>query len=73
MRRLLGAVAAAMLVCTGLGAPPATAQESAVTMQLVSQTPVVTQYHRGMLDLQLLAINGGATTLRGVCILPSGF
>ena len=68
VRRLLGAAALAFLVCSGLPALPAAAQESAVSLQLVSQTPVVLQYHRGTLDLELLAINGGTTTLQNLTL-----
>ena len=66
MRRLLGAVATALLVGSGIAAPPALAQETAVTLRLVEQSPVVLGFHRGTLDLELLAFNGGATTLRNL-------
>jgi hypothetical protein len=66
VKRLLGAVAASLLVSTGLGVPPATAQETAVTLRLESQSPWVVQDKRGTLDLDLLVTNGGATTLRNL-------
>jgi hypothetical protein len=71
VRRLLGAIAAASLVCVGPIAPPAAAQETAVTMRLISQSPVVARYHRGTLDLELLAFNGGATPLRNLSLVVS--
>jgi len=64
VRRLLGAVAVAFLLCGALVTPPALAQDTAVSLRLVSQSPWVEQYDRHRLHVELLAFNGGSTTLR---------
>ena len=64
VRRLIGAVAVAFLLWSGLLTPPALAQDTAVSLRLVSQSPWVEQYERSRLHIELLAFNGGSTTLR---------
>jgi hypothetical protein len=71
VKRLLGVVAATFLVCAGMGAPPAAAQDTAVSLRLVSQQPWVAKYHRGTLDLELSVYNGGSTTLRNLSLVVS--
>ncbi len=71
VKRLLGVVAATFLVCAGMGAPPAAAQDTAVSLRLVSQLPWVAKYHRGSLDLELSVYNGGSTTLRNLSLVLS--
>jgi hypothetical protein len=71
VKRLLGVVAVAFLVCTSLGTPPVAAQETAVTLRLLEQSPVVLGFHRGTLDLRLLAFNGGSTTLKNPRVIVS--
>lgn len=71
VRRLLGAVAVAFLVCAGMVAPPAAAQDTAVSLRLVSQSPWVLGYKRGTLDLELSAFNGGSTPLRNLRLAVS--
>jgi hypothetical protein len=71
VKRLLGVVAATFLVCAGMGAPPAAAQDTAVSLRLVKQLPWVAKYHRGALDLELSVYNGGSTTLRNLSLVVS--
>jgi len=60
VRRLLGAVAAALVaVCAVAVPPPATAQNADVTLRLLSQSP----WSRNRLELQVAATNAGAEPL----------
>jgi hypothetical protein len=68
VRRLLGAVAAAFVVCAAMAAPPVAAQDTAVSIQITSQSPWVMGYHRGTLDLQLSVTNGGSAPLRDLSL-----
>jgi hypothetical protein len=60
VRRLLGAVAAALVaVCAVAVPPPAAAQDANVTLRLLSQSP----WSRNTLDLQVAATNAGTEPL----------
>jgi hypothetical protein len=60
VRRLLGAVAAALVaVCVVPVPPPATAQNANVTLRMVSQSP----WSRNTLELQVAATNAGTEPL----------
>ena len=64
VRRVLG-VLAATLVAVGavVIVPPAQAQGSDVTLQILRQSPWSSAYHRSLLTIDLLAYNGGAGPL----------
>jgi hypothetical protein len=64
VRRVLGTVAAALLVVGAtLASPPADAQGTGVTLQLLRQSPWSSRYHRSTLALELLATNNETVTL----------
>src|SRR5215213_168218 len=72
VRRLLGTVAAvALVICATLASLPAHAQGTGVTLQLVRQSPWSSAYRRSTLDLQLVASNGGTTSLRDLQLAVS--
>jgi hypothetical protein len=72
VRRVLRTVAAALLaVCATLAPPPAGAQGTGVTLQLLRQSPWSYADRRSTLDLELLADNAGTTTLRRLQIAVS--
>jgi hypothetical protein len=65
VRRVLGTVAAALLVvCATLAPPaPARAQGTGVALQLLHQSPWSSAYHRSTLNLELLASNARTEAL----------
>ncbi|MEP6758039.1 MAG: hypothetical protein ABJB55_02475 [Actinomycetota bacterium] len=64
MRRVLGVLAATLLaVGAVLVVPPAQAQGNGVTLQLLRQSPWSSAYHRSMLNIDVLAHNGGSDAL----------
>src|SRR3954453_2334798 len=65
VRRVLGTVAAGVLVvCATLASPPAHAQGTGVTLQLVRQSPWSSAYRRSTVEFHLVASNGGTTWLQ---------
>lgn len=63
VRRLLGAVAAALVAVCGVAVPPrAAAQDANVTLRLISQSP----WSRNTLELQVAATNAGTEPLHAL-------
>ncbi len=64
VRRVLGVLAATLVVVgTVVIVPPAQAQGSDVTLQILRQSPWSSAYHRSLLTIDLLAYNGGEEPL----------
>jgi hypothetical protein len=71
VRRVLGAAAALLVVIAVLTPSPSVAQDTAVTLRLLEQSPWCAGYHRGRLDLKLSVFNGGASTLGHLSLVVS--
>jgi hypothetical protein len=72
VRRVLGTVAAASLVvCATLAPPPALAQGTGATLQLLRQSPWSSADRRTTVDLELLASNNGIETLHDLQLAVS--
>jgi hypothetical protein len=72
VRRVLGTVAAVVLVvCATLASPPAHAQGTGVTLQLVRQSPWSSAYRRSTVEFQLVASNGATTSLHDLQLAVS--
>jgi hypothetical protein len=69
VRRVLGAVAAALVVaCATLPTVPARAQDATVTLQLLAQSPWSVAQHRSTVEFDILATNGGSETLHDLAV-----
>ena len=72
VRRVLGVLAATLLaVGAVVVVPPAQAQGSGVTLQLLEQSPWSSAYRRSTLNIDLLATNAGSDLLDGLRVQVS--